>query len=203
MTMVAMTPTTVATVPIRPSSYQCVDPSATIMLGPPPSLTWANVNPSYKGPLATVCEKSEAARRINRRSSDEWEGAHQATPAVAYTTRPKASPGQRNDPHYRVRHDRVDIAGSVTVRINGRLHRTNPRPNPHHHHPRRRPRHPHHPRRHRRNPARPHLGHHPRLPADRRTQRPNTTKNQTNRTPMRVRSVSDLLRDHISGGGRI
>ena len=48
---------------------------------------------------------------------------HQATPAVAYTTRPKAAPGHRdNNPHYRVRHDRVDEGGSVSLRVNGRLH---------------------------------------------------------------------------------
>jgi transposase InsO family protein len=48
---------------------------------------------------------------------------HQATPSVAYQTRPKAEPGQRdNDPHYRVRHDRVDEGGSISLRVNGRLH---------------------------------------------------------------------------------
>jgi transposase InsO family protein len=48
---------------------------------------------------------------------------HQATPAVAYTTRPKAAPGHRDTkPHYRVRHDRIDEGGSVSLRVNGRLH---------------------------------------------------------------------------------
>ncbi|MGK2957751.1 MAG: IS481 family transposase [Acidimicrobiales bacterium] len=46
-----------------------------------------------------------------------------ATPATAYTTRPKAIPGQQQpDVEFRVRHDRVDNAGSVTLRHNGRLH---------------------------------------------------------------------------------
>ena len=45
------------------------------------------------------------------------------TPAVAYTTRPKASPGDRSDDtHYRVRHDRVANGGNVTLRLNGQLH---------------------------------------------------------------------------------
>ena len=37
---------------------------------------------------------------------------------------PKALPGDSRDPdtHDRVRHDRVDKAGSVTLRHNGRLH---------------------------------------------------------------------------------
>jgi transposase InsO family protein len=47
---------------------------------------------------------------------------HRATPATIYTTRPKATPGNRNDPHYRIRHDRVDEGGSISLRVNGRLH---------------------------------------------------------------------------------
>ena len=46
-----------------------------------------------------------------------------STPAVEYTTRPKATPGQRgHDAHYRVRHDRVDQGGNVSLRVNGRMH---------------------------------------------------------------------------------
>lgn len=49
---------------------------------------------------------------------------HRATPAGRYNTLPKAVPGETRDPdtHDRVRHDRVDKAGSVTIRHNGRLH---------------------------------------------------------------------------------
>jgi transposase InsO family protein len=48
---------------------------------------------------------------------------HRRTPAEAYTTRPKAVPTGPTIPrHYRVRHDTVDRAGSVTVRYNSRLH---------------------------------------------------------------------------------
>jgi transposase InsO family protein len=48
---------------------------------------------------------------------------HQATPATAYHTRPKATPtGRDTDTHHRVRHDRIDDSGTVTVRHNGRLH---------------------------------------------------------------------------------
>ncbi len=49
---------------------------------------------------------------------------HRATPATAYQARPKAAPGtdRTADTHDRVRHDRVDQAGSVTLRVNGRLH---------------------------------------------------------------------------------
>ena len=46
----------------------------------------------------------------------------QATPATAYTARPKAHPGKRTDTHTRVRRDRVDDTGSLTLRHAGRLH---------------------------------------------------------------------------------
>ena len=45
------------------------------------------------------------------------------TPWEAYTARPKATAtGPYIDPHCRVRHDRVDKAGTVTLRHNSRLH---------------------------------------------------------------------------------
>jgi transposase InsO family protein len=52
---------------------------------------------------------------------------HRATPATIYTSLPKASPtsrgtNRRADTHDRVRHDRVDTTGSVTLRLAGRLH---------------------------------------------------------------------------------
>ena len=46
----------------------------------------------------------------------------QATPTTAYNARPKAAPGKRNDTHNRVRRDRVDHFGSLTLRHAGRLH---------------------------------------------------------------------------------
>lgn len=47
---------------------------------------------------------------------------HHAAPAVIYTSRPKADPATRIDTHNRVRTDRVDQAGAITLRVNGRLH---------------------------------------------------------------------------------
>jgi transposase InsO family protein len=45
------------------------------------------------------------------------------TPETAYLARPKAAPGDRDDDrHSRVRHDIVDQAGKVTLRIHGQLH---------------------------------------------------------------------------------
>ncbi|MFC7593753.1 IS481 family transposase [Terrabacter sp. GCM10028922] len=48
---------------------------------------------------------------------------HRATPSAAYTTRPKATPGERHsDTHDRVRQDKVSKTGNLTLRHNGRLH---------------------------------------------------------------------------------
>jgi len=48
---------------------------------------------------------------------------HRATPATVYAARPKASPGNHHvDSHDRVRRDRVDKAGKITLRYQGRLY---------------------------------------------------------------------------------
>jgi transposase InsO family protein len=47
---------------------------------------------------------------------------HHATPATAYTTRPKATPNEHTtNTEHRVRNDRVS-AGAVTLRVDGHLH---------------------------------------------------------------------------------
>jgi hypothetical protein len=48
---------------------------------------------------------------------------HRATPATLYDTMPKAMPGPSRDAntHNRVRHDRVDKSGTVTLRVHGKL----------------------------------------------------------------------------------
>ena len=49
---------------------------------------------------------------------------HRATPAAAYAARPKAAPGtdRSTDTHDRVRTDKVDKSGTVTLRHDGNLH---------------------------------------------------------------------------------
>ena len=49
---------------------------------------------------------------------------HRATPATIYSALPKALPAGSRDPdtHDRVRHDRIDDSGVVTLRVAGRLH---------------------------------------------------------------------------------
>ncbi len=47
-----------------------------------------------------------------------------ATPAALFDAMPKALPGNSRDAdtHNRIRHDRIDKTGAVTLRVNGRLH---------------------------------------------------------------------------------
>ena len=49
---------------------------------------------------------------------------HRATPATIYSARPKAAPtaDRTHDTHDRVRHDRVDKSGKITLRYQGRLY---------------------------------------------------------------------------------
>jgi hypothetical protein len=64
---------------------------------------------------ASLSTVESSARRRPHRSLP-----HRATPAAVYQARPKANPGTRTDIHERVRTDRVDEAGSVTLRVAGR-----------------------------------------------------------------------------------
>ena len=45
-----------------------------------------------------------------------------STPAAAYAARPKATPTGTRQTHERVRRDRIDDSGVITVRYHGRLH---------------------------------------------------------------------------------
>ena len=68
----------------------------------------------------------QTARRLRRVYNDHRPHRSlpgRATPAAAYAARPKASPGDRSaDTHDRVRTDRIDATGLVTLRHNGKLH---------------------------------------------------------------------------------
>ena len=65
------------------------------------------------GTFTTICNQQRPHRSL----------PHRATPATAYAARPKATPGDRaSDSHDRVRTDRVDTDGKLTLRVNGRLH---------------------------------------------------------------------------------
>ncbi len=48
---------------------------------------------------------------------------HRRTPTEAFNARPKAFPtGYKIPPHFRVRHDKIDAAGAITIRYNSQLH---------------------------------------------------------------------------------
>ena len=64
----------------------------------------------------------DAFVEIYNRHRPHRELPQRATPATAYTARPKATPSQRHDTHNRVRTDRVDQFGKLTLRHAGRLH---------------------------------------------------------------------------------
>jgi len=44
------------------------------------------------------------------------------TPATVYDLLPKARPASQPDTHYRIRHDRVDTYGKVSLRRAGQMH---------------------------------------------------------------------------------
>jgi hypothetical protein len=74
---------------------------------------------------ATIVElqtQLDAFVEIYNRRRPHRELPHRATPATVYTARPKAAPGQRDDTHNRVRTDRIDQFGKLTLRHAGRLH---------------------------------------------------------------------------------
>jgi transposase InsO family protein len=76
--------------------------------------------PTSVGELQTLLDQFVDAYNHRRPHSSL---PHRATPATAYATRPKATPGDRSaDAHNRVRTDRVDASGKVTLRYQGQLY---------------------------------------------------------------------------------
>ncbi len=82
-------------------------------------LTAQPVQPTTTGELQTMLDTfvDQYNHRRPHRSLP-----HRATPATIYSARPKATPGQPARTHERVRQDRIDKAGAVTLRHDGRLH---------------------------------------------------------------------------------
>ena len=82
---------------------------------------WLTAQPAAK----TVAGLHRQLSRFRRYYNDvrPHRALGRTTPWQAYTARPKATAsGPYIDPHCRVRHDRVDQAGTVTLRHNSRLH---------------------------------------------------------------------------------
>jgi transposase InsO family protein len=84
---------------------------------------WLRAQPDQP---ATIAELQPLVNRFldeynHRRPHRSLE--HRATPATVHNARPKATPGNRaGDTHDRVRTDRVDKAGKITLRHNGELY---------------------------------------------------------------------------------
>ena len=84
---------------------------------------WLRAQPTQPSSLAELRALLDTFTEVYNHHRPHRSLAHRATPATAYTTRPKASPtsGRSADTHDRVRHDKIDKAGSVTLRVAGRL----------------------------------------------------------------------------------
>jgi transposase InsO family protein len=84
---------------------------------------WLRAQPAQPATLAELQSLLDAFTAIYNSQRPHRSLPHRATPAAAYAARPKARPGDRAaDTHDRVRTDRIDKTGLVTLRHNGRLH---------------------------------------------------------------------------------
>jgi transposase InsO family protein len=82
---------------------------------------WLTARPRPTTVAALQSQLDEFTGYYNRQRPHR--ALHRRTPAEAYTARPKAIPtGPVIPAHYRVRHDKIDSGGSVTLRHNSRLH---------------------------------------------------------------------------------
>jgi transposase InsO family protein len=84
---------------------------------------WLRAQPDQPSTIAELQHLLDQFVDIYNHQRPHRSLAHRATPAIAYTLRPKAGPRDRSDDtHFGVRHDRVANGGNVTLRLNGRLH---------------------------------------------------------------------------------
>ncbi|WP_158021386.1 DDE-type integrase/transposase/recombinase [Mycolicibacterium chubuense] len=100
---------------------------------PPSPQKWLTSQPRANTLAALQTQLNAFAAEYNHRRPHR-SLLHRATPAVIYTSRPKADPATRIDTHNRVRADRVDQAGAghpARQRTSSpHRHRTPPPPNP-------------------------------------------------------------------------
>jgi transposase InsO family protein len=76
-------------------------------------------------PAATIAELQDQIDdfRTYYNNTRPHRALQRRTPIQNFTGRPKAFPtGYQIPPHYRLRHDRIDAAGVITIRYNSRLH---------------------------------------------------------------------------------
>jgi transposase InsO family protein len=85
--------------------------------------TWLRAQPAQPLTLAELQSLLDAFATIYNEHRPHRSLPGRATPAAAYAARPKASPGDRTaGTHDRVRTDRIDRTGLVSLRHSGRLH---------------------------------------------------------------------------------
>ena len=84
---------------------------------------WLRAQPDQPATIAELQALLDRFRTEYNQHRPHRSLPHRATPAALYDTMPKAMPGpSRNaDTHDRVRHDRVDKSGTVTLRVAGKL----------------------------------------------------------------------------------
>jgi Integrase core domain len=75
------------------------------------------------GSVAALQTQLDAFRGYYNTARPHW-ALHRRTPAEVFAARPKAQPpaGPVIDGHYRIRHDKIDPSGVITLRHNSRLH---------------------------------------------------------------------------------
>jgi transposase InsO family protein len=84
---------------------------------------WLRAQPAQPATLAQLQQLLDTFTDIYNTRRPHRSLPHRATPATAYAARPKATPGDRtSDTHNRVRQDRIDDSGTVSLRVSGRLH---------------------------------------------------------------------------------
>jgi transposase InsO family protein len=85
---------------------------------------WLRAQPDQPATLADLQAKLDVFTQEYNQRRPHRSLPHSATPATAYQARPKATPGagRAGDTHDRVRHDRIDDSGCVTLRVDGHLH---------------------------------------------------------------------------------
>lgn len=84
---------------------------------------WLRAQPAQPATLAELQALLDTFTELYNHHRPHKSLPHHASPATVYTSLPKAAPSadRNSDTHDRVRHDKIDKAGSVTLRLAGQL----------------------------------------------------------------------------------
>lgn len=84
---------------------------------------WLRAQPDQPATLAELQALLDQFRTEYNTTRPHRSLPHRATPTALYNTMPKALPGptRDTDTHDRIRHDRVDKSGTITLRVHGQL----------------------------------------------------------------------------------